>query len=82
MNPIEKTFTYIDKKMIDEQELLYTFSMNEYPDEIKNKFYLFNKFKNYLDDENNRNKINEETILKNKEKEKENEENKKRRKER
>ena len=81
LNPIEKTFTYIDKKMIDEQELLYTFSMNEYPDEIKKKVYLFNQFKNYLDDENNRNKINEETILKNKEKEKEIEENEKRSKE-
>ena len=81
LNPIEKTFTYIDKKMIDEQELLYTFSMNEYPDEIKKKVYLFNQFKNYLDDENNRNKINEETILKNKEKEKGIEENEKRSKE-
>ena len=81
LNPIEKTFTYIDKKMIDEQELLYTFSMNEYPDEIKKKVYLFNQFKNYLDDENNRNKINEEAILKNKEKEKGIEENEKRSKE-
>ena len=29
--------------MVDDQELLYTFSINEYPDEIKKKvFYLIN----------------------------------------
>ncbi len=59
-NPIEKTFTYIDKKMIDNQELLYTFSMKEYPDDLKMKVYLFNQFKKNLDEENNKNKTDEE----------------------
>ena len=35
LNPVKKKFTYIDKKMIDDQELLYTFSIKEYPDDIK-----------------------------------------------
>ena len=71
LNPIQKKFTYIDKKMVDDQELLYTFSMKEYPDEIKKKVYLFNQFKNYLDEENNKPKINDELIFKGKNKEKE-----------
>ena len=63
LNPIKKDFTYIDKKMVDNQELLYTFSINEYPDEIKNKVYLFNQFKNYLDEENNKIKFSDEIPL-------------------
>ena len=77
LNPIQKKFTYIDKKMVDDQELLYTFSMKEYPDEIKKKVYLFNQFKNYLDEENNKPKINDELIFKGKNKEKEEEGEKK-----
>jgi polo-like kinase 1 len=61
LNPIEKTFTYIDKKMVEDQELLYTFSMKEYPDDIKMKVYFFNQFKKYIDEENNKNKIDEES---------------------
>ena len=48
LNPVQKKFTYIDKKMVDDQELLYTFSIKEYPDDIKKKVYLFNQFKNFL----------------------------------
>jgi polo-like kinase 1 len=61
LNPIEKTFTYIDKKMVEDQELLYTFSMKEYPDDIKMKVYFFNQFKKYIDEENNKNKTDEES---------------------
>ena len=63
LNPIKNKFTYIDKKVVDFQELLYTFSINEYPNEIKNKVYLFKKFKNYLDEENNKIKLNENISL-------------------
>ena len=65
-NPRKKKFIYIDKKMIENQELLYKFSMKEYPDEIKQKVYLFNEFKNFIDEENNKNKINEENKSKDK----------------
>ena len=71
LNPVQKKFTYIDKKMVDDQELLYTFSMKEYPDEMKKKVYLFNQFKNFLDEENNKSKINEELVTKGKNREKE-----------
>ena len=75
LNPVKKKFTYIDKKMIDDQELLYTFSIKEYPDDIKKKVYLFNQFKNFLDEENNKNKVNEESsTTRSKSKEKVNEE--------
>ena len=70
LNPQIKKFTYIDKKMAENQELLYTFLMKEYPDEIKKKVDLFNLFKNYLDEENNKNKANEETNSKEKSREK------------
>ena len=63
LNPIKNKFTYIDKKVVDFQELLYTFSINEYPNEIKNKVYLFNQFKKYLDEENNKIKLNENISL-------------------
>ena len=74
LNPVQKKFTYIDKKMVDDQELLYTFSIKEYPDDIKKKVYLFNQFKNFLDEENNKNKVNEESTTRGKSKEKNNEE--------
>ena len=77
LNPIEKKFTYIDKKMIEGQELLYTFSINEYPDDIKMKVYLFNQFKNYLDEENNKIKPNQDIIPKNLPREKKEEEKEK-----
>ena len=72
LNPVQKKFTYIDKKMVDDQELLYIFSINEYPDEIKKKVLLFNQFKNYLDEENNKNKMNEELTSNGNSKEKDN----------
>ena len=65
-NPKRKKFIYIDKKMVEDQELLYKFSMKEYPDEIKQKVYLFNEFKNFIDEENNKNKTNEENNSKEK----------------
>jgi len=50
-NPQQKRITYVERKISDKQELLYTFSINEYPDDIKNKVNLFNEFKNFLEDE-------------------------------
>ena len=51
LNPQQKRITYVERKISDKQELLYTFSINEYPDDIKNKVNLFNEFKNFLEDE-------------------------------
>ena len=50
-NPQQQRITYVERKISDKQELLYTFSINEYPDDIKNKVNLFNEFKNFLEDE-------------------------------
>ena len=50
-NPIGNRITYVERKISDKQELLYTFSTNEFPDDIKNKVDLFNQFKNYLEED-------------------------------
>ena len=50
LNPNQKRITYVERKISDKQELLYTFSTKEYPDDIKNKIILFSQFKNYLED--------------------------------
>ena len=51
LNPQQNRITYVERKISDKQELLYTFSINEYPDDIKNKVNLFNEFKNFLEDD-------------------------------
>ena len=50
-NPRHKTITYVERKISDKQELLYTFSTHEYPDDIKKKVFLFEQFKNFLEDD-------------------------------
>ena len=50
-NPKHKTITYVERKISDKQELLYTFSTHEYPDDIKKKVFLFEQFKNFLEDD-------------------------------
>ena len=59
LNHDKKEFTYIDKKISDELELLYTFSIDEYPIDLKNKVDLFIQFKNYFEEENSKNKKDE-----------------------
>ena len=50
LNPKQKRITYVERKISEKQELLYTFSIDGYPDDIKNKIILFSQFKNYLED--------------------------------
>ena len=59
LNTDKKEFTYIDKKISEEFELLYTFSINEYPIDLKNKVDLFIQFKNYIEEENSKSKKDE-----------------------
>ena len=51
LNPHKNRITYVERKISDKQELLYTFSINEYPDDIKNKVTLFNQFRNFLEED-------------------------------
>ena len=53
-NPLKKRITYVERKISDKQELLLTFSMNQYPDDIANKVFLFNQFKDFLEEETTR----------------------------
>ena len=50
-NPIGNRITYVERKISEKQELLYTFSTNEFPDDIKKKVELFNQFKNFLEED-------------------------------
>ena len=50
-NPIGNRITYVERKISEKQELLYTFSTDEFPEDIKNKVDLFNQFKNYLEED-------------------------------
>ena len=59
LNPSHNKFTYIGKKINEEDELLYTFSTKEYPDDLKKKVYIFNQIKNYFDEVNNKIKKDE-----------------------
>ena len=82
-NPNNKRITVVERKFSDKQELLYTFSTNEFPDDIRNKVFLFTEFKLYLEDDTKIKKSN--TIInkskeKNLEKNEEQKEAKKRRK--
>ena len=71
-NPNNKRITVVERKFSDKQELLYTFSTNEFPDEIRNKVFLFTEFKLYLEDDT---KIKKSNTIINKSKEKNLEEN-------
>ena len=64
-NPQQKRITYVERKISDKQELLYTFSINEYPDDIKNKKI---KHSNTLYNSKDKNKLNFELNEETKEK--------------
>ena len=51
LNPNKNRITYVERKISEKQELLYTFSINEFPDDIKNKIALFNQFRNFLEED-------------------------------
>ena len=55
LNPTTNQFNYIERRMTDKQEIIYTHSMNEYPKELQKKVTLLHHFKNYLEGDNNSN---------------------------
>ena len=57
-NPNHRKITYIERKISDNQDLLSVFSLDDYPIEMKNKILLFEQFKNFLKDEDIKNKHN------------------------
>ena len=50
-NSKNKKITYVERKISEKEELLYTFSTDEYPFEIESKIFLFEQFKNFLEDD-------------------------------
>ena len=57
-NPAHKKISFFDRKFTDNQEYFYSFLSYEYPDNLKKKVYLFNQFKNCLDENNNKSNKN------------------------
>ena len=55
LNPTTNVFNYIERRMSDKQELISTYTMNEYPKELQKKVTLLHHFKNYLEGENSSN---------------------------
>ena len=55
LNPNTNKFNYIERRPSDKQELISTYSMNDYPKELQKKVTLLHHFKNYLEGENNNN---------------------------
>ena len=54
LNPFSNYFSYIERKITEKNELLYSFRMNEYPAELEKKIVIFNHFKNYIIAEKNK----------------------------
>ena len=57
-NSNNKRITFVERKFSDKQELLYSFSTNEFPDDIKKKVFLFIEFKLCLEDDSKIKKSN------------------------
>ena len=55
LNPTTNQFNYIERRMTDKQEIISTYTMNEYPKELQKKVTLLHHFKNYLEGDNNNN---------------------------
>jgi len=55
LNPTTNVFNYIERRMSDKQELISTYTMNDYPKELQKKVTLLHHFKNYLEGENSSN---------------------------
>ena len=53
LNPTTKWFFYIERRVTDKQEIISSYSIDEYPKELQKKVTLLNHFKNYLEGETN-----------------------------
>ena len=53
LNPTNKEFFYIERRVSDKQEIINSHSMDDYPKELQKKVTLLNHFKNYLEGESN-----------------------------
>ena len=53
LNPTTKWFFYIERRVSDKQEIITSYSMDDYPKELQKKVTLLNHFKNYLEGETN-----------------------------
>ena len=52
-------FEYIERKVADKQEIIHTYTFNDYPEEFHKKVTLLQHFKNYLETESKNNSQNE-----------------------
>ena len=53
LNPTNKEFFYIERRVSDKQEIINSHNMDDYPKELQKKVTLLNHFKNYLEGESN-----------------------------
>ncbi len=53
LNPTTNQFNYIERRVTDKQEVISTYTMNDYPKDLQKKVTLLHHFKNYLDNNNN-----------------------------
>ena len=53
LNPTNKEFFYIERRVSDKQEIINCHNMDDYPKELQKKVTLLNHFKNYLEGESN-----------------------------
>ena len=70
LNPTNKEFFYIERRVSDKQEIINCHNMDDYPKELQKKVTLLNHFKNYLEGESNPSPESQTTESKSEEKEK------------
>ena len=55
LNPTTNYLFYIEGKKVDDQEVLLTFNMNDYPNNLKEKVSSLQYFRKYLEEDNSNN---------------------------
>ena len=55
LNPDTNKFLYIERRVTDQQEIMSTHTMNDYPKDLQRKVTLLQHFKKYLEGDNNSN---------------------------
>ena len=50
LNPFDGKFIYVERKILDKQESLFQFFLNDYPGILTNKIKLFTQFKEFLEE--------------------------------
>lgn len=51
LNPTSNNFSYVERKMTDEKDMIISFKQNGEPKEIKKKMLVFQNFKKYFEEE-------------------------------